>query len=96
MKERKIEYNLAEKIMPIVYEHPRMDFDSVLESFKFKKVPAEKILSHIPFLRNKWAETKRKDNENNESNWIMGQLRYEALGNISLNELRNQINNTKS
>jgi glutamyl-tRNA(Gln) amidotransferase subunit E len=96
MKERNIDFDLAERIMPIVYEHPRMDFDSVLESFKFKKVPADKIISHIPFLRNKWAETKRKDNVTNESNWIMGQLRYEALGNISLNELRNQINNTKS
>ncbi len=96
MKAKEIEFDLAEKIMPVLYEHPKMDFDSIIESIKFKKIPKDEILSNIPFLRNKWNETKRKDNDANEANWIMGQLRHIAIGNISLEELKNQIINTKA
>jgi glutamyl-tRNA(Gln) amidotransferase subunit E len=89
-----IEFGLAEKMLPHLYEHPKMDFDSVLEIIKFRKIPADKILSNIPFLKNKWEQTKRKDSKANEVNWIMGQLRNEALGNIPLKALKNQIINS--
>jgi len=96
MKAKEIEFDLAEKIMPHLYEHPKMDFDSIIESIKFKKIPKGEISSAIPFLRNKWAETKRNDSDANETNWIMGQLRNVAIGNISFEELKNQITNTKA
>jgi len=91
-----IEFDLAERMLPHLYEHPKMDFDSVLDIIRFKIIPSETILSNIPFLKKKWAETKRKDSSTNEINWIMGQMRNEAIGNISLTELKNNIINSKS
>jgi glutamyl-tRNA(Gln) amidotransferase subunit E len=93
LKEQNIELELAKKMIPVLYEFPKMDFDSVLESINFKRISREKILSHIPFLKNKFDSIKNSDNEQNKINWIMGELREEAIGNISLSELYNQIKN---
>jgi hypothetical protein len=68
-----------------------MDFESVLESIHFKKINGNKILQHIPFLKKKWNETARNKSQENETSWIMGQLREEALGNIALAELKKHI-----
>jgi len=93
LSEQGIDYELAKKMIPVVYEFPKMDFDSVLESINFKRIGREEIRSHIPFMKNKFNTIKRKDNEHNMINWIMGELREEALGNINLKELHNHIKN---
>jgi len=91
----KLNLKLAEKMLPVVYEHPKMDFDSVLSSINFKKVSKESIFSHIPFLKEKFDEIKYADNKKNETNWIMGELSEIAIGNIDLKELFEKIENTK-
>ena len=83
----KIELELARYMLPVVYEFPKMDFDSVLESIKFRKIPKDEIISRISFLRNKFAEVRLSDKPENEANWIMGQLCKTAVGNIKLSEL---------
>ncbi len=49
MQARKIEFDLAEKMLPILFEHPKMDFDSILESIKFKKIPQRRNSDHHSF-----------------------------------------------
>jgi len=93
LKQQNLDLELAKKMIPVLYEFPKMDFESVLESINFKRISKEKILSHIPFLKNKFNTIKKSDNEQNMINWIMGELREEAVGNISLNELYNHIKN---
>ena len=93
LKEQNLDLELAKKMIPVLYEFPKMDFESVLESINFKRISKEKILSHIPFLKNKFNTIKKSDNEQNMINWIMGELREEAVGNISLTELYNHIKN---
>jgi glutamyl-tRNA(Gln) amidotransferase subunit E len=93
LKEQNLDLELTKKMIPVLYEFPKMDFESVLESINFKRISKEKILSHIPFLKNKFNTIKKSDNEQNMINWIMGELREEAVGNISLNELYNHIKN---
>ena len=87
LKVNKIEYRLAYEMIPHIYEHPKMDFDSVLEIINFKKISKESILSHIPFLKEKFEETAINLNKKNETNWIMGELKGVAVGNINLTEL---------
>lgn len=87
LKENEIEYALAHKMISQVYEHPKMDFDSVLEIINFKKISKESILSHIPFLKEKFEETAIHQKKQNETNWIMGELNGVAVGNINLTEL---------
>ena len=91
----KLNLKLAEKMLPVVYENPKMDFDSVLSSINFKKVSKESIFSHIPFLKEKFDEIKYADNKKNEINWIMGELNQIAIGNIDLKKLSEKIENTK-
>ncbi len=88
---KKIDLKLAEKMLPLLLEHPKMDFDSVLESLKFKKTDKEHIFSRIPLLITKFRETAINSNPDNEHNWIMGQLRKLSTGNIKLHDLSNKI-----
>ncbi len=92
LKENKLDFAIAKKIMPVVYEHPKMDFDSVLTSINFKRLAKEEIFEKIPFLKEKFAEIRISDKKENETNWIMGQLHKTALGNISLKELHKKVN----
>ncbi len=87
LNENKIEHQLAYKMISQIYEHPKMDFDSVLEVINFKKISKESILSHIPFLKEKFEETAIHLSKKNETNWIMGELNSVAVGNINLTEL---------
>ena len=84
---------LALKILPIVYEHPKMDFDSVLTSIKFRKINKNDILSNIGFLKSKFQKIKISGSPENEIDWIMGQLRNMSIGNINLSELYDEVIN---
>ncbi|MDZ7743281.1 MAG: Glu-tRNA(Gln) amidotransferase subunit GatE [Bacteroidota bacterium] len=91
---KKIELEIAGKMLPELYEHPKMDFDSVLTSIKFKKQDRKDIFSRISFLKEKFDNIRRSAKKENAVNWIMGELREMALGNISLSELNREIAKT--
>jgi len=91
LKEKDIEIELANKMISEFYSHPKMDFQSVLDSIHFKKISKEKILEQIPFLKAKYLEVGIKQDADTMKHWIMSQLRPSALGNISLSELAKKI-----
>ncbi len=95
LKDTKIDFRLAGEMIPVIYEHPKMDFNSILTSINFKKIPEDEITSKIPFLKKKFSEIRKSDKKENEINWIMGQLHKIACGNISLNKLYTIISNGK-
>ena len=86
-----IEIELAERMLPELLEHPRMEFESILSVIKFKKIKPEKIIENIPFVKNKFVLLKGKDKDKDFTNWVMGQLRYSAIGNIPLKELYAEV-----
>ncbi|NOR87615.1 MAG: Glu-tRNA(Gln) amidotransferase GatDE subunit E, partial [Bacteroidales bacterium] len=91
LKDHHIETEIAKMILPLVYTHPKMQFDSVLTSLNFKKVEKDVIFGQIPFLQQKFQQIGRFKSSLNEQNWIMGQLRGMAIGNIPLALLKNEI-----
>lgn len=91
LRDQKLEKELAWKMLPVVYEHPKMDFQSVLETCKFKRLKTDDILAKVPFLKSKFAEIRKSDNVSNEKEWIMGQLRQMSIGNIALGQLSKLI-----
>ena len=95
LKENKIDFQLAREMLSVVYEHSKMDFNSILTSINFKKIPEDEITSKIPFLKKKFSEIRKSDKKENEINWIMGQVHKIACGNISLNKLHTIISNGK-
>jgi len=91
IKDEKLHVNIAEEILPMVYQHPRMQLTSVLEDVKFKKRTKEELTAPIGFLLEKFKEIGNNKPKDAKVNWVMGELRKQALGNIDLKELRKTI-----
>jgi glutamyl-tRNA(Gln) amidotransferase subunit E len=91
IKQRNLDISIARRMLPQVYQYPKMEFESALTSMNYKAVTKEQILSKISFLRNKFAEIRLSKGKDVEHNWIMGQLRWQAEGNMSILELHEAV-----
>ncbi len=91
LKDQGLDYELVKKMIPLLYEHPKLEFESVLNTLKFKKTPKEEILSKIKFLKGIYEKTGRSKQKDHAINWIMGELRPTAVGNINMTELRQEV-----
>jgi len=88
---KKLRREILALMLPEVYLHPNMDFESVLTTIGYRSVTEEEILESIPVLKDKFLEiSKRKDPEA-MVRWVMGQLRPLAIGNMNLKELNEKV-----
>jgi glutamyl-tRNA(Gln) amidotransferase subunit E len=92
LKEKNLQLSLSEKILPELYQHPNMDFSTILTVIKFKQFTKDEIYSKIEFLSKKFDENAHNNTVDNKTNWIMGQIRSIAIGNMNLVELKEEIN----
>jgi len=88
--DHRLDLELAKKMLWELYRHPKMDFDSILTTLNFKKIPKEDIEARIPFLKEKYKEIATSSDPGAETRWIMGELRKTAAGNIRLSDLKIQ------
>jgi glutamyl-tRNA(Gln) amidotransferase subunit E len=88
---KKLKRDLLKKMLPEVYQHPNMDFDSVLTTIGYRQVPEEEILSTIPVLKEKFLEISKAKDNTAMVLWVMGKLRPLALGNMEMKELRGKV-----
>ncbi len=88
---KKLEKDIIKVMLPIMCEHPEMDFQTVLTTIGFKKKSHKQIITDIPELKKKFKKIVTSKKPVAEINWIMGVMRETALGNISLRELRLSI-----
>jgi glutamyl-tRNA(Gln) amidotransferase subunit E len=88
LKDNNLDLELAKKMLWELYRHPKMDFDSILTTLNFKKIPKGEIEARIPFLREKYREIATSSDPDAESRWMMGELRKTAAGNINLSDLK--------
>ncbi|MFO8087698.1 MAG: Glu-tRNA(Gln) amidotransferase subunit GatE [Bacteroidales bacterium] len=93
LSKEKLALNIAPLMLPVLYQHPKMDFDSILTSIDFKRIPPRDITTRIPFLMQKFEEIKRKEGDSYKMHWVMGQLRKQATGNMEFSELKKEILN---
>ena len=91
LKEKDYDLRLAYRILPVVYQYPKMDLDSVLTSIKFKQRNIDEITERISFLSDKFSSICFENNKENKINWVMGQLSNMAYGNIAFVELHNIV-----
>ncbi len=91
LKKENLDFNLAGNMLPVVMQNAKMDFESILNSIKFKRVSPETILDQIQVLNEKFGNNHKKGGETERKNWVMGQLRSVAIGNMNLTELSNKI-----
>jgi glutamyl-tRNA(Gln) amidotransferase subunit E len=86
-----IEPNIAKIMLPVVYKYPSMEFKSVLTTVKFKRRTQEELLAPIEFLIEKFREITENKKEHKISDWIMGQIHSQAIGNVDLKYLKTAI-----
>lgn len=96
LQKKELQIQLAEKMIPHIIEHPKMDFGSILESIKFKRVSNENIYNKISLLKAKFKEESPDGSKKDELNWIMGQLMKIAIGNVNLSKLSKKIKETQN
>lgn len=87
VNKKRLKLDIVKYMLPIAFQHPNMDFESILLTIGFKRVNEENILSLIPDLKAKYKEIKKSENKMSEVRWIMGQLLPIAIGNIELKRL---------
>lgn len=84
---QKLDLLIAKSMLPIIMEHPNMDMTSVLTSLKFRMRTKETLVAPVNFLIEKFKEIRKSGDDNATLDWLMGQIRSQAIGNISLAEL---------
>ncbi len=91
LKEQKLDFEIAKIMIAEIYEHPKMEFESVLTTINFKRHTETDILTKIPFLKEKFDSIRISNKNEDAIDWIMGQLRNSAVGNISMSTLAKEV-----
>ncbi len=91
LKDSGLREELAFRMIPELVQHPKMEFESILSAIKFKRYTLDEITDKIPILSDKFAEGKWMIIETDLINFVMGQLRNMALGNVDMKELSDAI-----
>jgi glutamyl-tRNA(Gln) amidotransferase subunit E len=89
--DRKRDLAISKRMLMHLYQHPKMDFESILTEIGFKEIPKEEIVRKLPFLIKKYQQIGTSVNNGAGVRWVMGNLSTLALGNISLGELSKMI-----
>jgi glutamyl-tRNA(Gln) amidotransferase subunit E len=82
---------IAHTMLPVIYDHPDMEFGSVLTSIDYKKHSINELIAPVDFLFNKFRQIRFSESEKASVDWMMGQLRRQAIGNVELTALKKQI-----
>ncbi|MFN8240370.1 MAG: Glu-tRNA(Gln) amidotransferase subunit GatE [Bacteroidales bacterium] len=90
---KKLLPSIARLMLPVIREHPDMEFGSVLTSIGFRKYTMQELLAPVDFLYQKFCQIRISDSEKASIDWLMGQLHRQALGNVDLSQLRKEIEN---
>jgi glutamyl-tRNA(Gln) amidotransferase subunit E len=88
---RDLDPAILKAILPVLYQHPKMEFNSILIQLQYEKADREKILSLVPSLTQIFKNICRTSRDEADIQWIMGNLRKLALGNMNLGELRSAV-----
>ncbi|HPS62730.1 MAG TPA: Glu-tRNA(Gln) amidotransferase subunit GatE [Bacteroidales bacterium] len=92
LKGKGIEPVLAKRMLPHLYYHPKMDFESILTTLNFRQVSRQDILEKVPFLEKKYRETRTSRDDSAGHRWVMGSLSRLATGNMPLADLSKAVN----
>jgi glutamyl-tRNA(Gln) amidotransferase subunit E len=87
IKDQGLDFEILKPMLPVVLEYPKMDLESVLSNIGFVRTTPDEVKSKIPFLREKYFQTRISKQEGAGTRWIMGQIRPVALGNVPLKDL---------
>lgn len=91
ISKKKLLPSIAHVMLPVIYDHPDMELGSVLTSIDYRKHSMNELLAPVDFLFGKFRQIKYSETEKAAIDWMMGQLHRQALGNVKLIQLKEQI-----
>jgi glutamyl-tRNA(Gln) amidotransferase subunit E len=91
LAEKNIHHSIARLMLPVIYDNPDMEFGSVLTIVGFKRKSIEELLAPIGFLYKKFSEIRHSKRESAATDWLMGHVHKQALGNTDLALLHDKI-----
>jgi len=93
ISKKKLLPSIAKVMLPVIYEHPDMEFGSVLTIIDFKKYSLTEITAPVDFLYEKFRQIRNNESEKASVDWLLGQLHRQATGNVELTVLKAEIEN---
>jgi glutamyl-tRNA(Gln) amidotransferase subunit E len=91
IRAEKLDQGIVKAMLPVVYQHPNMDLQSVLTTVDFKRLNREEILAPLPILKEKFKKIATSKDPAAAGRWIAGHLRKLALGNLPMREVTAQL-----
>jgi len=92
LKKKDLKEELIADILPVLFEYPNMEFESILTIIHFSKQEQESIFSTIPSLMEMFSVRRISKRSGACRDWIMGELRKTALGNVFMEDLGKKVN----
>lgn len=90
---KKLLPSIAKLMLPVIYEHPDMEFGSVLTIIDYKKYSLPELTAPIDFLYQKFRQIRHNESDKASVDWLLGQLHRQAIGNVELTVLKAEIEN---
>ncbi len=87
IRAEKLEKEIVKAMLPVVLQHPNMDFHSVLTTVDFKRLSREEVLAPLPVLKEKFKRITTSKDPAAATRWIAGNLRKRALGNLPMRDV---------
>ncbi|HNW68236.1 MAG TPA: Glu-tRNA(Gln) amidotransferase subunit GatE [Bacteroidales bacterium] len=91
LKKENLDVAIAYNMVKIMFQHPKMDFESMLTLLKFKRIKKEEVLERVEYLDRKFVPKRRRTSETDKANSTMGLLRAMCEGCFPLAPLAKQI-----
>jgi len=88
---KKLHREILKVLITAMAENHTGSMETLLQYIDFKSRSKQEITSEIQKLNETFKKNSKTDSPKAEVNWIMGQLRKKAVGNIDLSELRDIV-----
>ncbi len=82
---------IIKEVLPLYVINPGYDISSALDEFGYSKKSMDQILQKIPESLKNFKNYSSQFNPIKAISWLMGQLRNDAIGNVSLKELKAEV-----
>ncbi|MBU1048484.1 Glu-tRNA(Gln) amidotransferase subunit GatE [Candidatus Bipolaricaulota bacterium] len=91
IRRRNLNVELIKTLLPIASVHPQAIVDDLLHQIGYAPYSEREILDQIPLLLAAFSQRRRRNPAHAQRNWVMGRLRPQALGNMSLAALAHRV-----
>ena len=93
LKKEGLDKAIAADMLKLMFEQPKADFPELLKLTGYRKVSKEEILACLKNNANAFKPMRSRTTAEDKRNSLLGQVRAQALGNLSMTTLAQEIIN---